>query len=71
MSLITTDTGLVFGQGLQFQTAIGGSGLVVDANNSGAANLIINNGGVGMAIVFTDTFYLESTGFMGSAYIAD
>jgi hypothetical protein len=29
--LIDSDTGLVFGDGLQFQTPIGGAGLTIDA----------------------------------------
>lgn len=69
MSLIIADTGLKLGDGLIFIEGLGGAGLDIVVEQSQAQALL--NGQEGMAIVFTDTYFLTTTGFMGSAYISD
>jgi hypothetical protein len=69
MSLIIADTGLKLGEGLIFLEGLGGAGLDMVVEQSAAQELL--NGQEGLAIVFTDTYFLTTTGFMGSAYISD
>ena len=70
MSLIIADTGLKLGNGLSFISGLGGAGLEVNAGGGSTAQTLLN-GENGFAIVFTDTFFLTTTGFMGSAYIQE
>jgi hypothetical protein len=68
MSLIIADTGLRLGEGLTFLEGLGGAGLDIVVEQSQAQALL--NGQEGLAIVFTDPYFLTTTGFMGSAYIS-
>ena len=52
MGLIDTDTGLAFGEGLQFQTAIGGAGLQIATAT--LAELLLGEEPDGVAMAFVD-----------------
>jgi len=65
--LIDSNTGLSFGEGLQWQTAIGGDGLSV--GSSLASSFLEQWGPTGLSLDFTDAFFTPETGFYGSAAI--
>lgn len=65
--LIDSDTGLAYGESLQWQTAIGGAGLAVVASPS--ATFLEQWGPDGLALNFTDGYWFKETGFYGSASI--
>lgn len=65
--LIDSNTGLAYGSGLQWQTAVGGDGLAV--GNSLASAFLEQWGPNGLSLSFTDAFFFPVTGFYGSAAI--